>query len=504
MRFGENLKEIRKIKKISQEKLAQMLGVSRQSVSKWECGDAYPEMKHILALCELFNCNINDLVHNDMSDLQLMDEDVQQSVVKFKREKQASIQFICKVIQIVANIWKICSLISIPLAILLMCGLPIWMSSLDMNELMAELKFNAFLNIREELQVIVLEGFILFGLIEIVLGYKISKIVIKLCQNISQSSTPFTLKNVDSIKKLSQHLIIFILLDIVMTVLLDSVEASKFVPSISVLPILFILFLLLISHLFEYGYEIQLDSKNQMLGETSNEEETTTTKVFEYLNKNLFPFINKTGWIAVGVAVIYGVFLISSAIYEGIMNYEPENLIQQPIILQLEELGYDETVVSQATLGEDEDCRYYTLIMDSSSQNYIPVDSYLGLELVIYDYETPEKAKTMLLSSMTSTTKWTMTYISSNQLEFSDLDHIRKENITDYVIHLDTEKWKADEAYALFDDETYNHNQNPTQHIYLLKGNRLLILQYDPYLSFSDEQINVLNQLIERSNEIFK
>ena len=220
--------------------------------------------------------------------------------------------------------------------------------------------------------------------------------------------------------------------------------------------------------------------------------------------EGLIPFINKTGWIAVGVAVIYGVFLISSAIYEGIMNYEPENLIQQPIILQLEELGYDETVVSQATLGEDEDCRFYTLIMDSSSQNYIPVDSYLGLELVIYDYETPEKAKTMLLSSMTSTTKWTMTYISSNQLEFSDLDHIRKENITDYVIHLDNEKWKADEAYALFDDETYNHNQNPTQHIYLLKGNRLLILQYAPYLSFSDEQINVLNQLIERSNEIFK
>ena len=57
---------------------------------------------------------------------------------------------------------------------------------------MVELKFNAFLNIREEFQVIVLEGFVLFGLVEIVLGYKISKIVIKLCQNISQSSTPFT------------------------------------------------------------------------------------------------------------------------------------------------------------------------------------------------------------------------------------------------------------------------------------------------------------------------
>ena len=36
MKFGENLKNIRKQKNISQEELAEKLGVSRQSISKWE------------------------------------------------------------------------------------------------------------------------------------------------------------------------------------------------------------------------------------------------------------------------------------------------------------------------------------------------------------------------------------------------------------------------------------------------------------------------------------
>lgn len=38
MKFGENLKNIRKQKNISQEELAEKLGVSRQSISKWETG----------------------------------------------------------------------------------------------------------------------------------------------------------------------------------------------------------------------------------------------------------------------------------------------------------------------------------------------------------------------------------------------------------------------------------------------------------------------------------
>lgn len=38
MKFGENLRKLRKLKKLSQEDLAEKLNVSRQSVSKWETG----------------------------------------------------------------------------------------------------------------------------------------------------------------------------------------------------------------------------------------------------------------------------------------------------------------------------------------------------------------------------------------------------------------------------------------------------------------------------------
>lgn len=54
MKFGENMKALRTQKKLSQEKLAEQLGISRQSISKWETGEAYPEMKHLLKLSDLF------------------------------------------------------------------------------------------------------------------------------------------------------------------------------------------------------------------------------------------------------------------------------------------------------------------------------------------------------------------------------------------------------------------------------------------------------------------
>ena len=58
MKFADNLKNIRKKRNISQEELAEKVGVSRQSVSKWETSEAYPEMNNILELSKIFHCNI--------------------------------------------------------------------------------------------------------------------------------------------------------------------------------------------------------------------------------------------------------------------------------------------------------------------------------------------------------------------------------------------------------------------------------------------------------------
>ena len=68
-RFSENLKKIRKDNNLSQEQLADELGVSRQAISKWESSVAYPEMDKIIAICDKFNVNIDDLLHRDIKEV---------------------------------------------------------------------------------------------------------------------------------------------------------------------------------------------------------------------------------------------------------------------------------------------------------------------------------------------------------------------------------------------------------------------------------------------------
>lgn len=62
MEFGNRLYELRKQKGMSQEELANRLEVTRQTVSKWELGDSTPDMDKIVALGELFEISLDELV----------------------------------------------------------------------------------------------------------------------------------------------------------------------------------------------------------------------------------------------------------------------------------------------------------------------------------------------------------------------------------------------------------------------------------------------------------
>lgn len=66
MKFGENLQKLRKEKGISQEQLAEQLGVTRQSVSKWESGNSYPEMDKLVTICQIFDCDLDSLINKDI------------------------------------------------------------------------------------------------------------------------------------------------------------------------------------------------------------------------------------------------------------------------------------------------------------------------------------------------------------------------------------------------------------------------------------------------------
>ena len=62
MEFGNRLYELRKQKGLSQEELANRLDVTRQTVSKWELGDSAPDMDKLVALGELFEISLDELV----------------------------------------------------------------------------------------------------------------------------------------------------------------------------------------------------------------------------------------------------------------------------------------------------------------------------------------------------------------------------------------------------------------------------------------------------------
>lgn len=63
MGFGQNLQALRKMSKgMTQEELAEKMGVSRQTISKWEMESSYPEMEKAIELCSLFACSLDDLL----------------------------------------------------------------------------------------------------------------------------------------------------------------------------------------------------------------------------------------------------------------------------------------------------------------------------------------------------------------------------------------------------------------------------------------------------------
>lgn len=68
MTFAEKLKTIRKQAGMSQEKLAEKLGVSRQAVTKWETDTGIPDIKNTLAISALFDISVDELFGNEKAE----------------------------------------------------------------------------------------------------------------------------------------------------------------------------------------------------------------------------------------------------------------------------------------------------------------------------------------------------------------------------------------------------------------------------------------------------
>lgn len=67
MKLGEKITALRKKKGLSQDALAHALNVSRQSISKWETGASTPELEKLIAICDLFQISLDELVRSNPS-----------------------------------------------------------------------------------------------------------------------------------------------------------------------------------------------------------------------------------------------------------------------------------------------------------------------------------------------------------------------------------------------------------------------------------------------------
>ena len=80
MKFNEKLVSIRKKQGLSQEELGMELQVSRQTISKWETGQSYPDFQSLVMLSDYFGMSLDELVKyidvQDIRDKNLTDEKV--------------------------------------------------------------------------------------------------------------------------------------------------------------------------------------------------------------------------------------------------------------------------------------------------------------------------------------------------------------------------------------------------------------------------------------------
>ena len=294
-------------KKMSQETLAERVDVSRQSISKWERGESYPTMSNILTLCEIFHCKLNDLVHEEITDFHSLDEEIQMNVVKFKKEKQDKMKGLSKALYILARIGKIMVTMCIPIVIATMIVLGCLINLVEVEngtitvkgcddvitveeenvgneqKISVKMKHMVIADVTNQQTILKMKemlenhtkfemiGYLEVGFLFLIVNLFLYRIILKhledLFVNINNGDTPFTLENVKHIKQMAFFMIATIILPNVAGSIFEMVLQADLNVGVEALDVVEILFLFSMAYIFEYGYEIQLDSKGKMYGE---------------------------------------------------------------------------------------------------------------------------------------------------------------------------------------------------------------------------------------------
>ena len=101
MEIGNKIMELRKKSNLSQEELAEKVGVTRQTISKWELNETSPDIKQAKELSKIFKVSLDELVDNDIKDILI--------------EKTSNTE---KLAGLIIKILKVCGIIFVALLII--------------------------------------------------------------------------------------------------------------------------------------------------------------------------------------------------------------------------------------------------------------------------------------------------------------------------------------------------------------------------------------------------
>lgn len=235
------------------------------------------------------------------------------SIIKLKKEKQKNLKVLSKVIEIIAKIGKVLVTICIPIVIIAALFVPYLLNNItvgdnsisfgEMNIVEDTVNNSTFIKIgntiiaeeNEDINAIMqlkeildnnskskMIGCSIIGFIFIIADLFVIRMILKhlekLFTNINKIDTPFTMENVEHIKKMAYLMIISIILPIISDGLFATITKSNWNLDIELFSIVEILILFAASYIFEYGYTIQSETDAKIYGEESQSGENVEEK----------------------------------------------------------------------------------------------------------------------------------------------------------------------------------------------------------------------------------
>ena len=208
-------------------------------------------------------------------------------------------------------------------------------------------------------------------------------------------------------------------------------------------------------------------------------------KIWNFINNMMSRRGRGWVWFISFCIILLGIFVGNS--------FGSKNTV--PVILTMDSLGYDASVTENAdlrTIGNDVE-RYDLRIANTEASE----DDYEFMHVTMFDCPDPESAEDILLEEMLSVKKSEQKWLSGCKENCISLNKLKEISPDEDFFCLGAEEWNVDKAYALYDYENYPQKKYYRNVLFLLKENRVSVLEFNISFEMTSDRIEVLKDLID-------